>query len=108
MLLRVRDGEGQPQTMIVPGQETVNKHDGALADALAHDAIPANPDRSGYFFQNRGNADMYVNDQAAAVADGTSFKVAPGGTWPPAGYPVTTGAISVIGTQGDAYIARDW
>lgn len=108
MLLKVLDGEGNSQTIITSGQETVVNQSGVIAGAAAQPVMPANASRSGWFFQNTSIHDMHVNDLAAALADGTCMKVAAQGTWPPAGYPLSTGALSVIGTPADTYIAREW
>lgn len=108
MLLIILDGQGQPQTVIAHGQETVVNHDGTLAGAASQQALPANADRSGYVIVNASGNDMWVSDVGAASAGGDSFKVSAGGTWPPAGYPVATGAVNIKGTMGDKYLARDW
>lgn len=111
MLLKVIDGEGQEQTIIVEGQETVVDQSGTItADQTSQNVVAENDSRSGFFFYNPLNNDnMWVNDLGAAVADDSkSFLVMPGGRWPPQGYPISVGAIQVIGTIGQAYLAREW
>lgn len=109
MLLRVLDGQGQAQTIIAVGQATVTDRSGNIQAEAAQHVMEENPDRSGWWFKNTGGYDMYVNDVDDATAEVTSFKVEPGGIWPPAGYtPVSTNALSVIGTPGDTYLAREW
>lgn len=110
MLLKVLDGQGQAQTIITAGQETIADRSASIIAADAQNVMEENDSRSGYYFKNpEGNDDMYINDVAEAYADASqNFKVPAGGSWPPPGYPVTTRAISVIGTIGQDFIAREW
>ena len=113
MLLNVTDGNGLPQKIITPGQETVIDQSGIIAATTTSQIMAAtNAFRSGIAFQNNGAHNMIVNDLAPAVSptvagDG-SFVVVPGAYWPPQGYPVSTGAINVSGTAGDTYTCRTW
>jgi hypothetical protein len=113
MLLNIVDGTGLPQRIIVEGQETVIDQSGLIvATGVAQVLAAANANRSGIILQNDGSHNMEINDLAAAasptVTDNGSFVVTPGSYWPPAGYPVSTGAISVSGTTGDTYTCRTW
>lgn len=113
MLINVLDAAGIAQKLIVHGQEAPLDHSGVIAaTAVAQTALAANSLRSGYVIQNRGAAAMYVNDLGAATvavgANAGSFAIQPGAFFPPVGYPVTTGAISIIGTINDGFAVREW
>ncbi len=113
MLLTVLDGNGVAQRIITEGQEApTDASDLILVDDVAQDVLVANATRSGWFFQNQGANDMYLNDLGVAahpIVQGTgSYLVPAGGSFPPVGYPVSTGVLSVIGTAGDAFFVREW
>lgn len=113
MLLQVIDGQGILQTVIATGQETVVDHSGSLDSSAAQELLAENESRSGWFIQNRGTNPMYLNElgedaSATVAADSGSIKLAAGESFPPAGYPVTTAAISIIGTVDDDFICREW
>ena len=114
MLLNVVDGQGFPQKIIAVGQETVVDVSGVIAaTGVSQVLIPANPYRSGFIMQNCSDDFMYVNDlgNAAAppeTANNGSFVVAAGAFFPPPGYPISTGAISISGTINDTFTARAW
>lgn len=112
MLLDVKDGLGQDQTIVVASQEEPADASGILTQANQK-LLGANAYRAGWFFQNIGANSMQVNelgaDASTVVAAGAgSFVVAPGATWPPPGFPLTTAQINVSGTLGDGFIAREW
>lgn len=108
MDLRVLDGEGNLQTIVVLGPATVVNHDGALPNDEGFQVIDENDDRQGWLFYNAGEDDMWVSDTGTASDTGDSFKVSPGEYWPPAGYPSGTGPLNVKGTNGAKYLAREW
>ena len=109
MLLNVLDSAGVTQKIIVASQEAVVDKSGSIASTgVAQVAIAANLLRSGFFIQNKGANPMYVNELGDATADAGSFTIAPGASFPPAGYPVSTGAISILGTAADVFSAREW
>jgi len=113
MLLNIVDGTGFPQKIIVEGQETIADQSGVIAATTTPQVmVAANANRSGVIMQNDGTQNMIINDMGNAVsptvAGNGSFVVTPGSYWPPAGYPVSTGAISVSGTSGDTYTCRTW
>lgn len=110
MLLSVLDGNGAAQKVIVQAQEAVLDHSSTIAaTGVSQAALAANANRSGCIIQNTGLNPMHVNDVGAATAiGGSSFLLAPGAYWPPAGYPVTTNAINIIGTISDSYACREW
>lgn len=109
MLLTVLDGLGVSQKVIAVGQEApVDKSGVIAATGVAQVAIDANAFRSGFVIQNTGANAMRVNELGAASVGAGSFSIAPGAFFPPAGYPVSTGAISIVGTAGDIFVAREW
>jgi len=109
MLIQILDAVGSNQTVIVKAQEAVvDKSASIVATNTAQDLAAANVNRNGFVMQNLGANDMYVSDVGPADAGVTSFKVSPGAFWPPADYPVSTGAISVYGTANDVAVAREW
>ncbi len=109
MLLNVLDSAGVAQKVIVASQEAIVDHSGSIASTgVAQTAIAANALRSGFFIQNKGANPMYVNELGAATNGAGSFTIAPGASFPPAGYPISTGALSILGTAADIFTAREW
>lgn len=110
MLLNVLDSAGVAQKIITKGQEAVVDKSGSITSTgVAQTAIAANTLRSGCIIQNRSVSNaMYVNDLGAASTGQQSFMVPAGGFWPPSDYPVATGAVSILGTVGDLFTAREW
>lgn len=113
MLLKVTDQAGVTQTIVASAQEAVVDDSGTIvATGTAQTLLAANVLRSGWVMQNRGVNPMYVNEIATAAtavsANDGSFIVQPGAFFPPVGYPLSTGAVSVLGTIGDAYVVRAW
>jgi hypothetical protein len=107
------DGNGYPQKIITPGQENLVDASGVIAaTGVAQVLLAANANRSGFILQNDGSHNMEINDLGVATttptANNGSFVVVPGAYFPPAGYPVSTGAISIIGNTNDAYTVRAW
>ena len=82
------------------------------ATAVVQVALAANKSRSGYLIQNRGDSAMYVNDLGTAGvavdSDNGSFMIQPGAFFPPIGYPISVGEISIIGTIGNGFTVREW
>ena len=109
MLLKITDQTGTTQTIVAKAQEAVVDASGTIvATGTAQTLLAASSTRSGWVMQNRGVNPMYVNELAAATTGAGSFIVQPGAIFPPTGYPVSTGAISVLGTAADAYTVRAW
>lgn len=110
MKLIILDGLGASQTVLAASQEAVVDHSATItATGTAQNALAANANRSGYFFQNLSATNpMYVNELGAATTGAGSIKIPAGGTFPPAGYPVSTGALSVLGTAADPFTCREW
>jgi hypothetical protein len=109
MLLKVTAADQSQQTVIVQGQEIpVNKSGGISATGTAQTLIAANAFRSGWMMQNKGSNVMHINIFGAATSGGGSFAVPVQGCFPPAGFPITMNAISILGTIGDVYTAMEW
>lgn len=109
MLMTVIDGNGTAQSIIVSAQEAVADKSGSIAaTGVAQEPVAANLLRSGFRLQNVGSNPMYVNDLGVATVGSGSFIVGVGQFWPPEKYPVSVGAISILGTAGDAFTAREW
>ena len=109
MLIKVVDALGVAQTFISQAQEAVTDQSGSIvATGVAQDAMDANAFRSGFFVQNVGANPLYVNELGAATTGAGSYLLAPGAGFPPAGYPVSTGAVSILGTVGGVFTAREW
>lgn len=113
MLLKVLDGNGIPQTLVTAAQEApTDGSDTIVATGVAQPLLVANSLRSGWLMQNRGSNPMYVNElatSAVAVAAGDGAFVVPvNGYFPPPGFPVSTGAVSIMGTIGDGFALREW
>lgn len=110
MLLNILDSQSAQQQILTNGQEAVVDRSALIGStALSQTLLEPNLQRSGWIFQNRGTNVMYINDfgQDASASLG-SFMVLPGGIFPPAGFPVTTSKISILGTGGDGFTAREW
>lgn len=109
MLLVVTDGNGVSQTVVVQGQGPATDASGEISvTGTAQPVCGADATRSGFLLQNNGTHPMTVNDLGLASLEPQSFTVAPGATWPPMGYPVPIGSVSVAGTAADNYAARTW
>ena len=109
MLIKVLDGLSVSQIIIVPGQESVVDQSGTIASTnVSQSLLSANLLRSGWVMQNCGVAAMYVNNIGDASTGLGSFMVTAGSFFPPAGFPVTTAAVSIAGTAGDTYTVKEW
>lgn len=110
MHLLVSDAKGAQQLVVAKGMEAPVDRSGSLsATGRAQCLMEANLNRSGFVFQNLSTVNpVWINDLGAASTGPGSFRVPPGGLFPPRDYPVSTGALSILGTQGDAYSAREW
>lgn len=109
MLLTVKNGNGQDVTIIVQGQASPTDKSGVIEGASAQQVLDANGTRSGWFFQNLGTDAMFLNELGADATNGQgSIMVRPGECFPPCGYAVTTAPVSVLGTAGQGFTAREW
>src|SRR5208337_175393 len=109
MLLIVQDGQGNPQTLTVRGQEVVNDYSGSIALTATSQLLLADRKlRSGWIMQNNGQNPMTINEKGGSALV-NSFIVAPfGGIFPPPNFPLTTAQLNIAGTAGDAYTLRAW
>jgi hypothetical protein len=109
MKLNVLDASGVPQQLLVEGLEAITDKSGSItATGVSQVAIAANSARSGFLIQNRSLNPMHINDLGAATVGASSFTLAPGECFPPAGYPITANAINILGTVSDIFSAREW
>lgn len=119
MLIKILDGEGYLQTVIMPGQETVTDRSGSIAVAATWQTVmDTNAGRSGWTFQNVGQLDaqgvpqfnpMWLNE--AGVENPTqanSILVLGGQLVSSREYALITGQIVVYGSLGDTFMAREW
>lgn len=75
-------------------------HTHCRLDGTSQRILRENPRRNGLILQNNGVNVVYLTFGRAAVADNTSFKIAPEGVWVMDVY-VPCGEASLIGTAGD-------
>ena len=116
MILWVKDGNGVNQQVCVQSPtDTITDSSGTLTatgdSEILLDPVPEGFVRAGWFFQNNGDsgAEMLINEIGGEAQEGPSvFHVVHGATFPPPGYPVPQGQISVSGVQGDSYACRQW
>lgn len=109
MKLNVLDASGVPQQLLAKGLEAITDKSGTLAaTGVSQVVIVANSFRSGFLIQNRSLNPMHINDLGAATVGTSSFTLAPGEYFPPANYPITVNAISILGTASDIFSAREW
>ena len=109
MLLNILDGQSILQRVLARAQESVSDHSGAIvATGVSQPMLAANPLRAGWVMQNLSSNPMYINDLGFATVGSGSFSVPPGGAFPAYGYPLSTSAISIVGTAADAYTCREW
>jgi hypothetical protein len=115
MILQVVDANGVLQTVCAQAPETPSDKSGTITVNNATQVLmdPAAPGvtRSGWIVQNNGASGdlMFINDLGSdADTSPTSVQLAHGQFWPPPGYPVPQGQISIAGTAGDSFMAREW
>lgn len=111
MQYNVVDRSNNPLTVIVQGLDPVTDHSGQIAaTGTSQPLLQANAARSGFLIQNRsttGNA-MVVNEMGNDAIAFASWLLNPGDTFPPPGYPVQIGPVTIAGNIGDAYTCREW
>lgn len=115
MLVKIIDGAGLLQEGLYWASVGVpTDHSGAIVDgALAQELMPANADRSGWLVMCIGPGAIYVNEVGEEATDVVSsgdgsVVLAPGQSFPPCGYPIVQGAISIFGPTGTTFVAREW
>ncbi len=117
MLLKVIDGEGVLQTVVVAGDsETVVDHSCLIITTdTPQEVLAANEDRSGYYIQvvDTSGVNVYVNDLGVDAsdtvsADNGSVVLSSGRSFPHPGYPLSKEAVSVFGPAGTQLTIREW
>ena len=110
MKLTVTDAAGYQQTVLVNGQESITDHSGVLPSNIAQTVLAANNLRSGFFIQNLSSVNsMWFNEIGTATNGAGSIKLLPNAFISTnSGFPLSTGALSLIGTSGDSYTLREW
>jgi hypothetical protein len=111
MLLNIIDGLGTPQVVVTQSQDTPTDRSGVIEASDAPTTVMTeNSARSGWLVQNRGLSNMWINDIGgdASEDDEASFLLKPGMSFPPPGYPVTTGIITIAGDEDEPFAAREW
>jgi len=115
VVIQVPDINGQPFEVCFQTPGTPTDRSGTInntgASQTLMDVVATGLIRSGWIVQNKsqsGNT-MVINDIGdPADTSPSSVQLAPGETWPPTGYPVTQGVITIAGQAGDNYMAREW
>jgi hypothetical protein len=75
----------------------------------AQEMMAARADRSGFWVQNLGEADLWINELGAATQGQPSIKIAAGALYEAPAHGVSVGPVSIIGgTAGQAFSAREW
>lgn len=112
-VVQIPDINGQPEQVCFqqPGTPTDRSGTctGTALDLL--DPVPTGQTRGGWIVQNCGVSatTMTINDIGSPADLGPScVQLAPGQFWPPPGYPVTQGGVSILGMIGDNFMAREW
>jgi len=109
MQLSILDGSNVTQTILTKGIEAISNQSGTItATGVSQTLLSANLLRSGWILQNCGSNDMIVNDVGMASIDAGGFIVSPMSFFPPCPYPITSNAIMIAGTQGDAFSVREF
>lgn len=109
--MTVIDANGSQQTIVVQAQGPATDASGTLtaqASGVYQMVVDADPNRSGFVFQNNGDHVMNITDVGTNPSVISAFEIAPGAFWPPYGYPVPVGAVYVTGTLGETFAARVW
>jgi len=112
MLLAIIDGNGVLQTRIVAGQETIVDRSTTIAEGgVAQELMAENTSRSGFFIQNANpeGDPIWLNELGDdATETSPSIMIPAGGTFSSFSYPLTTNALSIIGTVDSVVVAREW
>jgi hypothetical protein len=116
MLVTLADAAGGPHVVTWQGQDQINDASGNLAAGAVglvrapQQVLAANVLRAGWLFQNTSVNAMLLLEIAGAIT--SAWIISSGGIFPPPGYPIPTGVISVQGTAdsqlGDTFAAREW
>jgi hypothetical protein len=115
VILQVVDANGVTQAIVAQAPATPTDRSGTIlatgVSQVLMDPPAAGVTRAGWLVQNKsttGNT-MQINDLGnPADASPSSVDLAPGASFPPPGYPVTQGEITITGNIGDNFMAREW
>jgi hypothetical protein len=108
MLLVIRDGLGNVQTVTAQSVGTPTDRSGSIAGATSQSVMAANALRSGYLIQNTGANPMTISETGTDATLTNTFILGVGQMFPPVGYIISQTAINIAGVQGDTYTAREW
>lgn len=109
MRIDVIDGNGAPRNVIWQSTAVLTDRSGVIAaDHVSQDLMVANADRAGWFFQNRSGRPMTISEYGADAELDSAITVYPNQSFPPPEYPLTLTKITVSGSIGDKYVAREW
>jgi len=109
MQLKVLDALGIQQTLVSGGLESISDHSGTVAaTGVSQTLLAANLSRSGWVGQNTSTHTLYWNPNGDASTGAGSFQVPAGGFFPPVGFPMTTGAVTITGTAADSFTIKEW
>lgn len=106
---KTASGDVTDSVVIIPQGVTPTNRSGTLANGSAQTLMAANASRQGFWVQNLHATDaLWISDVGTAVAGQPSLKIAAGALYESPPHAVPTGAISVIGTSGAEFSAREW
>ena len=118
MLVQITDYQGVPHWVTWQGRDQILDYSGSLGagavgpEAAPQQIAPANAGRAGWLFQNASANPVLLVEIAVDAIATSAWTVYPGAFFPPPGYPIPTGAISVQGSptsvEGDAFAYREW
>jgi hypothetical protein len=111
VIITIIDGNGAPQRAIIQAQGPATDRSGAITGPVAGNPqvlMVANPNRSGWWFENVDAAPMTLSDFGGDPTLASAVVVYPGQSFPPPGYPVPVTAITIAGTLGQKFVAREW
>lgn len=114
-VIQVVDANGALQQVCVQSPTTPLDRSGTIVatnvSQILMDAMASGSTRGGWIVQNNGTSGgtLQINDTGnPADQSPSSIYLAPGEFFPPPGYPVTQGEITIAGTIGDNFMAREW
>ena len=111
MLLTITDKNNAAQVIATDAQEAITDHSGTIASTgVSQLAVAANVLRSGLFIQNLSATNsMNFNVGALATTGAGSVKLAPGAMLHiPKEFPLSTGAVNILGTAADSFTIKEW
>jgi hypothetical protein len=110
-LTTILDGLGFPRLIYLQGQDPITDRSGTITITDQSQVLmPANPQRGGFRVQNlSANQNvMTVNEIGSDATILNSWVIYASQSFPPPNYPIPVGAVTIAGTAGDAFVAREW